>query len=311
MTRALDTAAAPSSPDSTKPTKSAEPLAASAPNADELVRQCLPLVNHLVRDVHNRVPAHVNRDDLASAAMYALAAAARGFDASLGVPFANYAALRIRGALTDELRSMDWASRDSRRRARAVETANTDLTQRLGRTPTSGEIAQEMGVSTTELSTIRANSERASVISLHAMAPEENEASLPSRLEGPEALLLRREELGYLRDAIAELPERMRLVVQDYFFGQRKMAEIAADLGVTESRVSQLRSQALGMLRVAMQAADDERTPFTTPARRGDTGARMRAAVATRSTMAERLAATTLLGESRGELGRSTLYAAT
>lgn len=298
MSRALDTTSA----SQLEPTPESPP-----PSADEHVRQCLPLVNHLVRDVQNRVPAHVNRDDLVSAAMYALAAAARGFDSSLGVPFVSYAALRIRGALTDELRAMDWASRDSRRRARAVETASTDLVQELGRTPSSVEIAKALGVSTTELSTIRANTERAALVSLHALAPEENGASLPSREEGPESLLLRREELGYLRDAIAELPDRMRTVVENYFFAQRKMADIGAELGVSESRVSQLRSQALAMLRVAMQAADDAETVVTTrPCKRGeDAPERMRFAVATRSTMAERLAGTTVLGERRAGMRRS------
>ncbi len=295
MTRALTADAAPSS-------------SIALPTVDDLVRQCLPLVNHLVRDVLNRVPAHVNRDDLASAAMYALAAAARNFDPSLGVPFPSYAALRIRGAITDELRAMDWASRDSRRRSREVEATSTDLVHQLGRTPTSAEIAAQLKMSTAELSAIRANNERATVVSLTALAPTENDIALPSRQEGPEELLLRREELGYLRDAVAELPERMRHVVEEYFLARRKMADIAAELGVTESRVSQLRSQALGLLRVAMQAAaDNAPAPEESPRRRGDTALRMRSAVATRSTVAERLSATTVLGECHAELGRAAL----
>ena len=299
MTRATSTAAAPSQ-------NTAPPIA--TPSVDDLVRQCLPLVNHLVRDVLNRVPAHVNRDDLASAAMYALAAAARNFDPLLGVPFPSYAALRIRGAITDELRAMDWASRENRRRSRDVEAASTELVHQLGHTPSSAEVAEQLGMSTAELSAIRANNERASVVSLAALAPTENDIALPSRQEGPEELLVRREELGFLRDAVAELPDRMRLVVEEYFLARRKMADIAAELGVTESRVSQLRSQALSLLRVAMQAAaDDAPAPAEPIRRRGDTGSRMRSAVATRSTVAQRLSATTVFGDSHAELRRGAL----
>ena len=138
-----------------------------------------------MRDVLNRVPLHVNRDDLASAAMYALASAARNFDPTLGVPFAGYAALRMRGALTDELRSMDWASRESRRRARGIESAATRLTEKLGRTPTSREVAEELGLKTVEMSTVRADAERASVLSLHSLAPDHEELDVPSRQDGP------------------------------------------------------------------------------------------------------------------------------
>ena len=299
MTRATSTAAAQS--------ESSTPHTA-LPSVDDLVRQCLPLVNHLVRDVLNRVPAHVNRDDLASAAMYALAAAAHNFDPTLGVPFPSYAALRIRGAITDELRAMDWASRDSRRRSREVEAASTELVHQLGHTPTSAEVAAQLGMSTAELSAIRANNERASVVSLTALAPTESDIALPSRQEGPEDLLVRREELGFLRDAVAELPDRMRLVVEEYFLARRRMADIAAELGVTESRVSQLRSQALSLLRVAMQAAADEApAPAEPTRRRGDTASRMLSAVASRSTMAERLSATTVFGDSHAELRRGAL----
>ncbi|HZC70506.1 MAG TPA: sigma factor, partial [Jatrophihabitans sp.] len=92
------------------------------PNRDELVTEHLPLVGHLVRELMHRLPAHVNRDDLVSAGSVALVLSARSFDPARGVPFARFAAIRIRGALTDELRTMDWASRAVRSRAREVET---------------------------------------------------------------------------------------------------------------------------------------------------------------------------------------------
>lgn len=273
----------------------------TAREVEQLVRTHLPLVGHLVREVLNRVPAHVGRDELISAGMYALTVSAKTFDASLGVPFARFASLRIRGALTDELRTMDWASRGVRSKARELAAVRADLTQSLGRAPSRDELGHAMGMAPHELSAIESDVQRAAVLSLHTLSPEEGAEVLPARIDGPETLLLRREQVGYLRDAIEELPERLRTVVQEYFFAQRKMADIAADLGVTESRISQLRSEALGVLRSAMASMD---TPAPAPSA---TTGRSRAAatqaycaaVASRSTLAGRLSATTLLGESR------------
>ncbi|HJQ42732.1 MAG TPA: sigma factor, partial [Jatrophihabitantaceae bacterium] len=104
-------------------------------SVDDLICGHLPLVGHIVREVLGRVPAHVNRDDLMSAGMLALTLAAKSFDPTRGVPFTSFAGIRIRGALTDELRSMDWASRAVRGRAREVESARESLTAALGRTP--------------------------------------------------------------------------------------------------------------------------------------------------------------------------------
>ena len=279
----------------------AEAPALAAAEVDALVRQYLPLVGHLVREVANRVPAHVNRDDLHSAAMYALALSAKSFDPSRGVPFAQFASLRIRGALTDELRSMDWASRGVRTKARDVESTRTELTRVLGRAPSSAELAQAMGMSRSALGAIEYDAHRASVVRLQALSADETDEVLPSQNEGPEHVLLRREELGYLRDAVAELPERLRTVVERYFFQQHKMADIARDLGVTESRISQLRSVALTMLREGMHAADPAERPVRSvaSARSAANTEAYRAAVVSRSTLAGRLAATTVLGESR------------
>src|SRR5689334_15129313 len=108
----------------------------SSRELDDLVRAHLPLVGHLVRELLGRVPAHVSRDDLASAGMAALASAAKNFDPARGTPFTAFAATRIRGALLDELRGLDWASRSVRSRARRVEAAEQQLTATLGRVPT-------------------------------------------------------------------------------------------------------------------------------------------------------------------------------
>ncbi len=267
---------------------------------DELVRRHLPLVGHLVRETANRVPAHVNRDDLTSAAMFALAKSAQSFDPTMGTSFAGFATIRIRGAITDELRSMDWASRGVRGKGRTVDATRQTLTQTLGRVASDLEVAAALGISVRELAGFEADVARASVMSLHALSPEHSEEMLPSRDEGPEHVLIRREQLGYLRDAVAELPERLRFVVEQYFFSQRRMLDIAADLGVTESRVSQLRSEALTLMRDGMRAAGDGTDAVATSSGKGARAAGKQAyvaAVSGRSTLKQRLAATTVLGE--------------
>src|ERR1700710_1802869 len=230
-----------------------------------LVEDPLALVGHLVREMLAKVPAHVSRDELSSAAMMALVVSAQGFDPSRGVPFARFAAIRIRGALMDELRSMDWAARSVRGRAREVETVRSTLAATLARTPRSDEIAAAMGVTVSELDAINVDLARASVLRLQGFAPETGAELLPAPAAGPEALILMREQLGYLHDSIAELPERLQYVVTEYFFANRQMADIAADLGVTESRVSQLRGEALKFLRDGMnsQLEPDVNVPDT------------------------------------------------
>jgi RNA polymerase sigma factor for flagellar operon FliA len=223
----------------------------------------MSLVGHLVREMLARVPGHVNRDDLQSAGYAALVAAARGFDASRGVPFARFAAARVRGALLDELRGLDWASRSVRQRARRTDTARQQLTAELGRTPTAAEVAEHLGVRVEEISSADDDVQRAVVFSLQGFTTGTAEDMVSEPSPGPEEMLLRRERLGYLRDAVEVLPERLRAVVVGYFFEERPMVHIAKELGVTESRVSQLRAEALALLRDGLnthldpQLADD------------------------------------------------------
>lgn len=280
----------------------ADPSTGTTPtDRDGLITEHLPLVGHLVRELMHRLPTHVNRDDLISAGTVALVLSARSFDPTRGVPFARFAAIRIRGALTDELRTMDWASRAVRSRAREVETVRATLAARLGHTPARHEVAQAMGVSVRELDASDADVHRASVLSLQSLTPDDNAELLPTTGEGPESLLVRREQLGMLKDAIAELPDRLRTVVREYFFAQRKMADIAVELGVTESRVSQLRSEALAMLRAGLRTGADDEAAVPAAATRGQSAARAAycTAVASRSTLAERLRGTTPFAEVR------------
>ncbi|GAA2356731.1 hypothetical protein GCM10010170_049710 [Dactylosporangium salmoneum] len=136
-----------------------------------------------------------------------------------------------------------------RTRARKVETTQQELTARLGRTPTQTELAEALGVAVDELTSLDDDVQRAVVLSLQGFAAGTAEDVVPERTAGPEDLILHRERIGYLHHAVNALPERLRRVVTAYFFDERPMNDIATELGVTESRISQLRAEALVLLR--------------------------------------------------------------
>lgn len=272
---------------------------ASARTIEDLVHSHLPLVGHLVREMLGRLPAHVSREDLVSAGMAALAAAAKSFDPERGTSFGSFATARIRGALLDELRGLDWASRSVRSRARRIETAQQELTAALGRTPTSQELAEALGVAVDEIKSVDEDVQRAVVLSLQGFAAGTAEDMVPERTPGPEELIIHRERIGYLHDAIEALPERLRRVVTAYFFEERPMTEIAAELGVTESRVSQLRAEALVLLRDGLNSHLDPEL-VSDPDRPGGCVARRREAyyaqIAARGDLRSRLEVTSQLG---------------
>lgn len=243
------------------------------PSSDALIEQHMALVGHIVREVMARVPAHVDRDDLTSAGLAALVQAAQAYDADRGVPFARYAATRIRGALVDELRSIDWASRSVRRRARELESTRSRLASALGRPATDAEVASAAGLAVEEVTANDEDVTRAQVLSLHASEDADLGEHLVSTTPSPEVMAEHRERLAYLAEAVAELPERLRVVVEQYFLAERPMAEIAATLGVSESRISQIRAEALVLLRDALNR---ELEPDLVPAHARPQGAAAR-----------------------------------
>jgi RNA polymerase sigma factor for flagellar operon FliA len=266
--------------------------APAAVDIDDLVTSHMQLVSHIVRESMGRLPGHVNRDDLTSAGLTALVQAARSYDESRGVPFTRYAATRVRGAIIDELRGIDWASRSVRRRARELDDTRTQLAGRLGRTPTDVEVAEAAGVTVEEVAANADDVSRASVMSLQGFGDTPIDDVLPTRAPSPEEKVEQNERIGYLVDSVALLPERLRVVVEGYFFAERPMAEIAAELGVSESRVSQMRAEALVLLKDAMNSALDPE--LVAPHARPDGCAARRrdayfAAVASRRTAAARI----------------------
>jgi RNA polymerase sigma factor FliA len=283
----------------------AEATVLSAAEQEELIRQHMPLVGHLVRDMLTRIPNHIHRDDLTSAGLHALVTAARGWDPDRGIPFHRFAATRIRGAILDELRSLDWATRSVRSKARATDSTRQSLTVTLGRTPSKEELAQALGTTTTDLHQTDNDVQRATVLSLQGFTTSSADDMVTERTPGPEDMLVRREQIGYLHHAIASLPERLRVVITEYFLNERPMADIAADLGVTESRISQLRAEALSLLKDGMNThldpalAPTPENPESIVARRRAT---YYATIADNTSLHSRLAMTNANGFTRSAL---------
>jgi RNA polymerase sigma factor for flagellar operon FliA len=217
---------------------------------DALVRRGWPIVHAVVAEVAGRVPRFVDRDELLSAGMLGLAQAAASWDEGRGVRFEHFARIRIRGAIIDELRSMDWASRSIRSRGRHMQSVSDELNGELGRAPTVEEIAGRLGRPTSEVERLRDDMARATVLRYDALA-DSNETThqLEDEGPGPDGKVLEDELRDHLMDAVTALPDRLRLVVEAYFFQRQEMQDIADRLGVSPSRVSQLCSEAIALLR--------------------------------------------------------------
>lgn len=239
----------------------------SAPDRDRLLLEHLPTVRYLARRIHERLPQHVELDDLISAGVVGLIDAFSKFDHTKKVQFKSYAQFRIRGAILDSLRTLDWSPRELRRKGRAVEEAIRAVTQRLGRAPSEPEIAKEMELSLSDFQQLLGDLKGLEIGSLHMERTEDSGdqelAYVPgSPEEDPLFRCLKGELKQRLTDAIDELPERERLVLTLYYYEELTMKEIGLTLGVVESRVSQIHSAAVLRLRIALAALKTEsRTP--------------------------------------------------
>lgn len=228
-----------------------------APERDRLLLEHLPTVRYLARRIHERLPQHVELDDLISAGVVGLIDAFSKFDHNKKVQFKSYAQFRIRGAILDSLRTLDWSPRELRRKGRAVEEAIRSVTQALGRAPSEQEIAVALNINLADYQRLLGDLKGLEIGSLHMERTEdsgdEELAYVPGAPEeDPLFRCLKGEMKQRLADAIDDLPEKERLVLTLYYFEELTMKEIGLTLGVVESRVSQIHSSAILRLRIAL-----------------------------------------------------------
>lgn len=219
---------------------------------DRLVRDNLAIVGYLVNDVARRA-THLSRDDLASAGFLGLVLAAKSFDPAQGVPFGAFARRRVLGAIADEMRSADWATRNARKRIKESLQVQESLTATLGRTPTVDEMAESLGVDRATMSEALVDSERTTQVLDSSVAD-----LLAADAVDPEESVIESERSRYLQAAVKSLPERMRYIVDQVYFQDRSVGDVAAELGLTHSAVSQQRAEAIRLMRDGLAAHYEE-----------------------------------------------------
>lgn len=217
---------------------------------DRLVQETLPLVARVASAIGSRLPHSVERSDLTQAGVLGLLDAAEKFDQAKGVRFRTYAELRIRGAILDSLRSLDWVPRSLRRQRRELQRAESLLEAKLGRTPTDEELASVMELSLAELGAARERVRRAEVASFGKESFDRVVAlTIDPSSPDPHELLERREIESLLARTIEKLPVKERLVLTLYYHEELTMKEVGRVIGVNESRVSQIHGKAVEKLR--------------------------------------------------------------
>jgi RNA polymerase sigma factor for flagellar operon FliA len=230
-----------------------------AASRDELVTQELSQVYYIASGIRERLPEHVELDDLVSAGVVGLIEAAQSFDRSKNIQFRTFAKFRIRGAIFDSLRDTDWGSRYMRRRGREIADATARLQARFGRNPSESEIASEMQIETEHLrkltaqidalqlggQSVASSADRSESLDVIESAPSLNDPD-------PFDLCLVGERKAHLAQAISQLSEREQLILSLYYREELTMKEIAKVVGVALSRVSQIRQEIMVKLRAAL-----------------------------------------------------------
>jgi RNA polymerase sigma factor for flagellar operon FliA len=230
---------------------------------DRLILTYAPLVKYVAGRLGSGLPAHVDEGDLVSYGLLGLIGAIERYDPDRDIKFETYAISRIKGAIIDELRALDWVPRSVRSRAREIERAIAELEAKLGTAPNDEQIAAKVGISVDELEESLSDIGRSSIAALDELwstSGEGDQVSLLDTIEdttGPRpADVLDASELREaLADAIARLPEREKLVVTLYYYEELTLREIGEVLGVTESRVSQLHTKAILRLKARLAGA--------------------------------------------------------
>ncbi len=229
---------------------------------NELIMEELPQVYFIAARIHERLPASVQIEDLVSAGVIGLMEACKSYDAARNAQFKTFARFRIRGAILDSLRLLDWGSRGMRRQAREIAEAAAQLEASLGRKPEHEEIAREMKISLDRLETTMAQIDGLQIVGQQGLLSQDSGEtrdyieSAPGNEPDPFELYFRGEQKQQLTEAIAGLNEREQLVLSLYYKEELTMKEVAQVIGIALSRVSQIHTAALGKLRAALAAKE-------------------------------------------------------
>src|SRR5579863_844679 len=226
---------------------------------DERVLKPLPLVRAIAIRVYESLPVHVDVDDLVHAGIMGLFDAAAKYDGDKQVSFQGYAKHRIKGAILDSLREMDWASRDLRRRHKQLEAVTRELSAASERTPTEAEIAERMGMDVVRWRQVAIELRMVGLLSASTRS-QDSENDTPPEFPAtdqlnPDVIAGQRELRSFLSDALKTLPDRYQTVIGLYYLGGKTMREIGDRLGINESRVSQIHRAALDKMSANLNAA--------------------------------------------------------
>jgi RNA polymerase sigma factor for flagellar operon FliA len=233
--------------------------AARMSKRDRVVLEHLPLVKAIAVRVHENLPVHVDLDDLVHAGILGLFDAAVKYNPDKKVVFSSYAKHRIKGAILDSLRQLDWASRDLRRRHKQVEAVTRDLAATLHRNPTEAEVAEKLGVEVDRWRQMMVDLRSVGLVSASSRTTDQEDLpapDFPSKPETqPDRMCVQQQLRTVLADAMKTLPERYQRVVFLYYSNEMTMKEIGGLLGINESRVSQIHKSALEKMAVVLQSA--------------------------------------------------------
>jgi RNA polymerase sigma factor for flagellar operon FliA len=229
---------------------------------EDLILKFAPLIKLIVNRIAIRLPPHVDTEDLVNAGVIGLMDAIEKYDPVRGTSFKTYAEFRIRGAILDELRILDWFPRSIRQKVNRLESAFASLERQLGRTATDEEVAEALDMDLEEFYEILAQASAVSLVSLYDMGREEGEErSLLDCIAGgeddPAAALESQELYEAVGRAIEKLPEKEKIVISLYYYDELTMKEIGKVLKLTESRVSQIHTKAVIRLRVKLKSLRD------------------------------------------------------
>jgi RNA polymerase sigma factor for flagellar operon FliA len=227
---------------------------------NDLVQQYLPLVGAILGRLAMTLPDHVDHDDLQSAGLVGLLQAVRNYDPGSGNSFETYARVRIRGAMLDELRRMDWVPRTVHEKARKIQNTMAELEQKLGCTPTEAQVAKAMNLSVTEYVKLLDEVRPAAFVCLDSVSANENgdsgslyEVVADTSEDGPAEQTSQRELKQVVLERLKELPDIQRKVLALYYGEDLHLREIAEVFGLTESRICQIHSQAIMAIRSYVQ----------------------------------------------------------